>query len=158
MTQGDASQFEVLKVAQGSWSRCARGERGGWRGAGPVKGLRAKKAAWLYAEGNWEPQRVVQLLSGGALGEQDWSPGPQQGGLVIQVVPLVSLDWRRGSGSAIQNWEAEINCTGSVGWDGLGLKGNVWCVVWAAGGFGGGATGWGWGIKEGACRGQFGPR
>lgn len=94
MTQGDASQFEVLKVAQGPWSRCARGERRVREELGPSRALRAKKGAWLYAKGNWEPQRLVQLLSGGALVEQDWSPGPQQGGLVSHVVPLVSLDWR----------------------------------------------------------------
>lgn len=99
MTQGGASQFEVLKMSLEQV--CTWGE-GCWRGLGPSRALQAKKAAWLYAKGNWEPQRLVQLLSGGAVVEQDWSPGPQQGGLVIHVVLLVSLDWRRGSGHAIK--------------------------------------------------------
>lgn len=53
---------------------CTWGEGGlerGWARQGAA-GLWANKAAWLYAKGNWEPQRLAQLLSGGALVEQDW--------------------------------------------------------------------------------------
>lgn len=94
------------------------------------KGLKLQHEGLRLERGVRPPNRQVReaMLS--------FPPGNEEARLAL-VWCGFDLDWRQ-----------------QEGW---GLKGNVWCVVWAAGGFGAGATGWGWGVKEGACRGQFGP-